>query len=186
MPPKTTITKQDILDACIDLVRAKGSDALNARSIAAALGCSTQPVFSNFTSMEELRDAVIGAAVDVFQNYLQAAMKNNPYPPYKAGGMAYIKFAQEERALFQLLFMRDRSGEHTDVTMPVDRQMKHLVQTDTGLPAEGAAWLHLEMWAFVHGIAAMIATRYVTPDSEVISRMLTDVYQSLKNRYLED
>ena len=33
------------------------------------------------------------------------------YPPYKAMGMGYIRFAAEERELFRLLFMRDRSGE---------------------------------------------------------------------------
>ena len=53
MPPKVKITKEDIINAAIEIVKANGEEAINARNIAATLGCSTQPVFSNFASMEE-------------------------------------------------------------------------------------------------------------------------------------
>ena len=62
MPPKVKVSKEQIVSAALDLIRHQGYDALNARSIAAALGCSTQPIFSNFTTMEELRGTVIQAA----------------------------------------------------------------------------------------------------------------------------
>ena len=38
-------------------------------------------------------------------------MSAGQYPPYKASGMAYIRFAREQRELFKLLFMRDRTNE---------------------------------------------------------------------------
>ena len=62
MPPKVKITKNEIVQAGLDIVRHEGEDSLNARGIAAVLGCSTQPIFSNYASMEELRRAVIAAA----------------------------------------------------------------------------------------------------------------------------
>jgi AcrR family transcriptional regulator len=55
MPPKVKVTKEDIIQASVELVRKKGTDAINARTIASALNGSTQPIFSNFESMEELR-----------------------------------------------------------------------------------------------------------------------------------
>ena len=63
MPPKVRITKEEIIGTCLALVRENGADALNARSIAAALGCSTQPIFSNFSSMEELQ---AGGSIVIF------------------------------------------------------------------------------------------------------------------------
>ena len=42
MPPKVKITKQDIIDTALALIREGGESALNARAIAAALNCSTQ------------------------------------------------------------------------------------------------------------------------------------------------
>ena len=53
MPPKVKISKEDILQTAIELVRKGGEEAVNARAIAGALNCSTQPIFSNFASMEE-------------------------------------------------------------------------------------------------------------------------------------
>ena len=54
MPPKVKITKEDIIRTAVDLVRQRGIDAINARAIATALSCSTQPIFSNFATMDEL------------------------------------------------------------------------------------------------------------------------------------
>ena len=55
MPPKVKITKDEILKAALGIVRKGGAQALNARALADALGCSTQPVFSNYPGMDELR-----------------------------------------------------------------------------------------------------------------------------------
>ena len=38
MPPKVKVTKEDILHAAIQIVRQSGDQALNARTVAAALG----------------------------------------------------------------------------------------------------------------------------------------------------
>ena len=45
MPPKIKITKEEIVDTALNLVREAGEQALNARSIAAKLKCSTQRFF---------------------------------------------------------------------------------------------------------------------------------------------
>ena len=61
--------------------------------------------------MEEVGQEVLAASDLLYQNYLREDMAKGKYPPYKASGMAYIRFAKEERELFKLLFMRDRSRE---------------------------------------------------------------------------
>ena len=54
MAPRVKITKDEIINTAIDLIRANGDGSINARAIANALNCSTQPIFSNFDSMEDL------------------------------------------------------------------------------------------------------------------------------------
>ena len=185
MPPKAKITKQDIICTALELVRAKGEDAINARAIASALNCSTQPIFSNFTSMEELQDAVVSSAYGVYLDYIKKEVESGKYPQYKAFGMAYIRFAEEEKELFKLLFMCDRSGKEitpsTDFTQSVEIIMKA-----NGLTKEKAELIHLEMWTCVHGIATMHVTSYISFDSELISRILTDVYQGLRTRHSQE
>lgn len=185
MPPKVKVTKEDIIRAAVNVIRNHGQGALNARTVAAELGCSTQPVFSNFRSMEELKQAVIAAVDQQYQNYRKREMETSQYPPYKASGMAYIRFAREETELFQLLFMRNRANEAISETSDELEELTTVVQNNTGLSKEDAFRFHLEMWVYVHGIATMIATGYLQWDWDMISRMLTDAYQSMKQYYVK-
>lgn len=183
MPPKVRITKEDVIEVAVNIVRQNGADALNARNIAAALNCSTQPVFSNFDTMDKLRLAVVEKADTLYRQYMQREIESGKFPAYKASGMAYIRFAKEEKELFKLLYMRDRSGEAIPKEMIVDRHIEEYLQQNTRLDAEGIKLFHLEMWAYVHGIAAMFATGFLDLDWELVSRMLTDCYQGLRKQY---
>ena len=183
MPPKIKIRKKDIINAAVDLVRQNGESAINARNIASVLNCSTQPVFSNFETMEELRCAVIKAAENLCGEYINREIEKAEYPPYKASGMAYIRFAKEERELFKLLYMRDRSGEVVAEEDALFSRMENIVHDNTGLVGDDTKIFHLEMWAYGHGIATIIATGFCDLDENLVSKMLTDVYQSMKKYY---
>jgi AcrR family transcriptional regulator len=182
MAPKVKITKEEILSAAVELVRTGGEQSLNARNIASALNCSTQPIFSNFATMEELRYAVLVQADALYRGYIQREMESGKYPAYKASGMAYIRFAKEEKELFKLLYMRNRDGEAFSVGAEVDSEMEALVQTQTGLSETEAKLFHLEVWAYVHGIATMFATGFLNLEWELVSKMLTDCYQGLRKQ----
>ena len=179
MPPKIKITKSDIIKSAVALVKEQGAEALNARSIAAALGCSTQPVFSNFASMEELDKAVIEEAFSEYFSFLKKEAEKEKYPRYKAYGMAYINFAREERELFKMLFMRDRQGEALSST-PDSLESVEILMSANKISREEAELMHMEMWICVHGIATMVATSFFTPEEEQISQMITNVYQGLR------
>ncbi len=185
MPPKIRITREDIVSTAVDIVRREGDTALNARKIAETRGCSTQPVFSNFRTMEELRAAVVNAAAAVYGEYAKAEIDSGKYPAYKATGMAYIRFAAEERELFKLLFMRDRSAEEIEEKNLLVEPVFAMVQNSTGFEKDTAKRFHLEMWAYVHGIAVMLATNYFAMDMELICEMLTDAFVGLQKRYEE-
>ena len=188
MPPKAKVTKQDIINKALALVREHGEEALNARSIAGALECSTQPIFSNFATMDALRQAVIDEARKLLDNYISKDVASGIYPtPYKASGMAYIRFAKEEKELFKILFMRTRKNEEYTEDIALFNRMTDFVQQNTGLEGETTSLFHLEMWAYVHGIATMFATDFLSLDWELVSKMITDAYQGLKKQYqLED
>ena len=186
MPPKVKITREAIVDTAVEIVRKEGAQAVNARTLAAVLGCSTQPIFSNFASMEQLRLAMVERADAMCNQYIAREMEKGEYPNYKASGMAYIRFAKEEKELFKLLYMRDRTQETFPQPMEMNDQMESVVAQNTGLAGDAVKLFHLEMWAVVHGIASMVVTGFVELDWELISRMLTDVYQGLRKRYEEE
>ena len=182
MPPKAKLTKDEIVAATLELLRHEGENAMNARRIAAHLGCSTQPVFSNFSSMEELQHAVLLASYQYYHNFLLQEVQSGKHPPYKAYGMAYIRFAKEEKELFRALFMCDRKGQaltpSADFSESVD-----MIMSANRLTREQAELLHIEMWSCVHGIGTMLATSFLEFDDDLISRMISDIYQGLIVRH---
>ncbi len=186
MPPKVKIAAEEIVEAALQLVRKEGAEALCARTLAAALGCSTQPIFSNFDSMESLGIAVYRRAEQECADFLKRETKRGEFPPYKANGMAYILFAKEERELFKLLYMCDRTRTPIPESSELTDEMESILRGNTGLSADDAKLFHLEMWAFVHGIAAMFATGFLDLDRALVSRMLTDSYQGLCKQFQKE
>lgn len=185
MPPKFKFTRDEITNAALNVTRKNGISGLTARALAAELGCSVKPIFGLFKNMEEVGQEVFIASDLLYQNYLREDMAKGKYSPYKASGIAYIRFAKEERELFKLLFMRDRSREKIEENKEEIRPLMQLIQQNLGISEDEAYLFHLEMWLYVHGIATMIATSYLDWDDEFISRVLTDAYMGLKYRYTE-
>lgn len=182
MPPRCKFTKQEVVQAALDMTRETGIGSVTARALGERLGSSPRPIFSLFKSMQEVQQEVIAAADALYQDYLKRDMKAGEYPVYKASGIAYIRFAKEEKELFKLLFMRDRTGEQImegDEIGPIIQ----IIMKNTGLSRQDAYLFHLEMWVYVHGFATMIATSYLDWDWNTISQMLTDGFEGLKARF---
>ena len=97
--------------------------------------------------------------------------------------MAYIRFAKEESELFKLFFMCDRMGAPIPENAWLKKEMEQLVSANTGLDEAGSSLFHLEMWVYVHGIATMFATGYLDLPWELVSQMMTDMYQGLRKRF---
>lgn len=183
MPPKAKFSREEMVEAAVGIVRTKGAEALTARALGKELGTSSSPVFTVFQNMDEVQQEVLRTADRLYQSYLDTDMASGNYPPYKACGMAYIRFAKEEKELFKLLFMRDRSQEKKEWQKDELMPLVAMIQKATGLDQESAYLFHIEMWVYVHGIATMIATSYLEWDTELVSRVLTDGYLGLRHRY---
>lgn len=180
MPPKPKYDREKIIDIAVNLVREKGADALTAREMAKYLCTSSRPIFTAFENMSELKKAVIDRCNSIYEEYCKREVAEKLYPEYKALGMAYIKLAKEESNIFNLLFMSKNENDYMDLHY---KSMVNMVQNQTGLGEQGADRMHFEMWAFVHGIAIMLATKYVELDLNIVSDCLSDIYHGLKRRF---
>ena len=184
MPPKFKFTREQIVAAALEVTRKNGITGLTARGLAAELGSSAKPIFGLFQNMEEVQREVVSAANTLYQSYIKKGMADSKFPPYKASGIAYIQFAKEEKELFKLLFMRDRTDEKIEENREEIRPILDLIMKNLGIDENEAYFFHLELWLYVHGIATMIATNYLEWYIEFIDKALTDAYQGLKNRYV--
>ncbi len=183
MARKFLFTKEQILNAALNITRKKGFSAVTARAVGNELGSSYRPICSYFENMAEVQSAVINAANEIYQNYLKEDMASGKYPPYKASGMAYIRFAREEKELFKLLFMRNRAKEDQTKKAAETETIVSLICKQVNIPEDQAMLFYVEMWTYVHGIATMIATDYYDWDEDLASKSLTDMYRGLKYKY---
>ena len=109
MPPRIKFSKDEITAAALEIARRNGIDAVTARDVEAELGVSSRPIFTWFDSMEQLKESVCEAAIDIWKNYLQQGLASPR--PFLGTGKQYIRFAREEPNLYKLLFLSAPIGK---------------------------------------------------------------------------
>lgn len=179
MPAIKKVTKEDIINASINIIRESGIEKLSTRNIASKLNCSTQPIFYHYSNMKELKKDVLK---EIFILFDKAMLRSNyDKPAYKDIGKNYIAFAREEPALFHLLF---NSNINDEVLCFVDLNgtseiIGELISKQTGLTKEEAKYFHLKMWLFVNGIASLVANNTFNFSDEEIDTLLGEQYMSM-------
>ena len=96
-----TVTKEKILSAALDLVRAGGLSSLTARNLCTSLGCGANAIFSSFGSIQGVREAVREEARKLYRKRVGDGFALNP--PFKGFGVAFIWFAMDEPRLFSMI-----------------------------------------------------------------------------------
>lgn len=176
MPAKKLITKEMIVEAACNVVREVGFQNLNVRALAKKLNCSTQPVYLSFSNFDEVKSDVLNKAKQTFEQFVKNEIESKRYPPFKAVGMAYIRFAKEEREFFKAIYM-DGSGAD-GWTLGEHSKSANVAKKSYSLTDNEADKIQDVMWVFVHGIATACATGFYNWDWQDIDRMVTDVYIS--------
>ena len=177
MPPKVRFEKKDIINAAFALAREKGIDAVNARSVASEIGCSTQPIFRVFENMDQLKECVLDCAVQQFIAYVDGS-RSTSETEYESIGMAYLMFALEEPNLFHMVFMYKRDGAIKDVLSNKGKVICALVEK-TSFTQEQAGIIRRHMLTHTYGLAAMMATGQVEYTREELHELLILEYRAI-------
>lgn len=179
LPPKQKITKEIIMDGAFEILKEHGIAGINARGVAAKLGCSTQPLFNCFENMDLLKQELIRKAKNMYNRRMQEALKGEI--PFKNAGLCYIKFAKDEPQLFRLLFMNDMENK-TNTAFYLDENYGDIVDVmiaEYGLPREVCERLYRDMWVYTHGLATLTATGSAEFSDTKTDELLTRVFKSL-------
>ncbi|SKB58223.1 TetR/AcrR family transcriptional regulator [Sphingopyxis flava] len=148
---------------------------LGLRALARDVGVSATALYRHFPDKEALLDALaeeglrrLGALQA--QAWLKAG---GGRAGFKATGIAYVRFAHDEPALFRLSFTRqmpERKGEEGDG----GEVAYNLLRAGVGevFPAESVDAAALHAWALVHGLAMLILDRRVAWDEAMVARVV--------------
>ncbi len=182
MPPKAKFTKEEIVAAAVRIVRANGMGALTARALGGALSCSARPIFTVFSSMDEVRGEVLRYARRVYSEYIGKGLSEEL--AFKGVGKAYIKFAGDEPQLFKELFMRVDGEPYAVKTalVGIDENYEDILRSirrGYGLDSAKAERIYFHMWVYTHGLAVMIATGVCNFGADEISSMITEMFRGV-------
>lgn len=176
MAPKNRYTREQIIEAGLEITRESGSEAVTARAVASRLGCSVAPIFTAFADMDDLMRSITVRADEIYSEYVAEGLKAQI--AFKGVGVSYIKFAMEEPNLFRLLFMTDGKYGLESVLTGIEPNYGAILQSvidSYGFNVEEAQKLYKHMWIYTHGIAVLCVTGTCAFSAEEISGMLTEV-----------
>ncbi len=180
MPPKAKFTRDEIIDAAVDIIRDSSIEAITAQELGRRMGSSSRPMFTWFNTLEELRAAAKERARSIYNEYAERGLAMTP--AFKGFAMEYVRFAGEEPSLFRLLFMR--RGEPMNLLEFLDREghlqpIRETIMETFHLDRAQADWLYENMWLYAHGIAALCASEVVQMTETEISEKLGTLCRGL-------
>lgn len=181
MPTKIRISKDMILDAAFEIVRQDGMEKLSNRELANKLKCSIRPIYYQFENVEKMQKELYIKIEKYFYKFLLDNMVKE-IPKYKQVGINYIKFAKQEKKLFQTLFMSD-IGLTPDAFVSKDgddyEEIAKLIKISTNLKDNDIKDFHTKMWIFCHGIATLVASGTIKLTDNQIQELLSSQFQAL-------
>lgn len=181
MPTTIKISKDMILDAAFKIAREEGIEKISNREIAKKLDCSIRPIYYQFENAQEMQKELYLKIEKYFYQFLMDNMVDD-IPKYKQIGIHYIKFAQKEKKLFQILFMGDMGLTPNAFISKAGKDyedIEKLIKISTNLDEEEIKDFHTKMWIFTHGIATLVANNTVHLEEKQIKELLSNEFQAL-------
>ena len=162
MPAVKKVSREEIIDAAVDVLRDGGFSAVNARSVAKKLGCSTQPIYFSFRNMDELKAALIERAAQMHEQRVRDSLRAHEGNDsrYSSYGMGFVQFAAEEKQLFRWLYLEgEQLGPYqNDILLP---EVIGVIMEEFGYGEGVARRFHQDMIYFTYGLAILANTGHL-------------------------
>lgn len=160
MPRQVQISKERILEAALGILIRDGFCAVNIKSIANELNCSTQPIAWQFKKMENMREALAQEAV-AYANRKLDPLSANAIEAFWQIGKSYIDLAFDTPNLFRFLYMGEsqqylRGGLGSILTDKGNAALIERLAKQLGVSEKQAGELFQRMVLYTHGIVSLV------------------------------
>ena len=177
MARKATISKEVILDAALKILIRDGYASVNVKTLAAEIGCSTQPIVWHFENMEGLRRALAEYAM-AYAAKKAATDSANKLESFEFLGRSYVKMALKEPNLFKFLYLGEnpmgKPYNLKDVGRAKNKEMIAMIAAQTGLNEEQVIRFVRNTIIYSHGIATMLATGVLKGSEKEMMEMINN------------
>lgn len=178
MPRSVQITKEKILAAAIDILIRDGYYAVNIKSIAKELKCSTQPIAWQYGNMDNMREALTQEAV-IYANQKMMPTSTNCIEAFWQIGYAYINLAFDTPNLFRFVYMGEsknycRGGFNSILTDKGNAALIDKLYQYLNISREQADMLFQRMLVYTHGIVSLVVAGVLNCNKEQVYSIVKD------------
>jgi len=161
---RNSLSRSEILDASLTILKAGGIDALSMRGIATKLGCSVASPYAYFQNREEIFRELIALGERQLTADLKSAqaISEDVFDQLAAIAHTYWNFATENRELHKLMFNMDIGKMYRKVFMHLPTSYRVFLETIRGGIRSGAIrgskrypGLARTMWAWMYGLIVL-------------------------------
>ncbi|HNR88601.1 MAG TPA: TetR/AcrR family transcriptional regulator [Spirochaetota bacterium] len=160
MPPRISFSKEEIIQAAIDVVRADGPNSASARSIAKRMGGSTQPIYRAFETIEDLGRELVAAAEEIAIRHMLEYQYGEWH--FLSMGLGFLEFAIREPELYRLLYLSGKNKfQFQHDRPPYDRLFEKMKRDAALAELDDAARVRLfrDMAIYSHGLCGAALMR---------------------------
>lgn len=166
-PNGITYLKDDvrtrILDAGLSLLSEGGLQALSMRAVARQAGVSHQAPYHYFPDRESILAEIVKTGFSTLHRYEAEALETctDPIQRVVEIGCAYVRFALDHKALFQLMFRKElvdlENFEEARATAMLTFELPHsVVAAAHQKTPEDSTVEMLACWSMAHGLATLM------------------------------
>lgn len=179
MPPRITTSKEMIIKAGYSIADEEGIGQVNCRAIAKKLGCSTQPVFSRFPNMDELKEEVFKYACDELEKSIADRLEDSKeHSLLEISVTVLADLAREHKNLYKLIYLSDFRSEKSFLEEREKYRTNKLIIKELidryKIDAERVEGIFERISLLVHGICTVIATTTMDYSNEKVLKIVND------------
>lgn len=165
MGRKTQISKEMILNASYELLDEGGINAVAIKTIAAKLGCSTQPISWHFGSMTELKKELFFYAGANVARQMEVCMQGREaIEAFFMSGVQYISIACDHPNVFRFLSVdepkqtigEDVMGDTSLFSLSFDPLSVASLASEYGISEKEISETVRDIVLYTHGLAVML------------------------------
>ncbi len=174
MKQPSVYTRENIIDAAVELIREEGWPRVTTRKIATQMGASTMPIYSHVKSVEELEGELRAKVRNMLKDFQLRSYTDQPLLNLAFG---YVVFARDEKQLFRFLYLdkpeRIESGDLSGMRDSFFEQFGKESPVGAALSAmeeAGQEAMIQNTWIFTHGLAMLVnsGTLGKCPDEAIL------------------
>lgn len=169
-----------LVEAGLRLLQSRAADDLSLRELSREVGVSATAIYRHFPDKQALLAALAHASVERLARVQREASQRagGGRAGFLASGLAYVRFAANEPALFRLIFSSAQTEDLLDASIDTVSSAMQGLRRDieqlmpAALPDTDRKAAALHAWALVHGLAQLLLDRQIPADWALIESTL--------------